>query len=94
MAMTRNEDCKKIESEVRPMLPDGFEVLCRQDDQTETFFITFTTEFGPTYFVDYKSQLTASAWLPFTSVAGTGAPIMITDDGITNAARFFRIRVQ
>jgi len=59
-----------------------------------TFFLTFTTEFGPTYVVDYKNQLTASAWLPFTSVAGTGAPITITDNSITNTARFFRIRLQ
>jgi hypothetical protein len=60
----------------------------------DTFFVTFTTEFGPIYFVDYKTQLTAPAWLPFTSVAGTGSPFTIIDDAITNAARFFRVRVQ
>ena len=58
-----------------------------------TFFLTFTTEFGPTYLVDYKDQLTGATWLPFTSVAGTGSPITISDNTITNTTRFFRVRV-
>jgi hypothetical protein len=59
-----------------------------------TLFLTFTTEFGPTYFVDYKNYLNAQAWTPLTSVSGTASPITVTDNGITNAARFYRIRLQ
>ena len=59
-----------------------------------TFFLTFSTEFGPIYFVDYKNQLNDQAWIPMTSVAGTGIPISVTDNGLTNSARFYRVRLQ
>jgi outer membrane protein assembly factor BamB len=59
-----------------------------------TFFLTFSTEFGPIYFVDYKDQLSAHAWIPMTSVAGNGSPISVTDNGLTNSARFYRVRLQ
>jgi outer membrane protein assembly factor BamB len=59
-----------------------------------TFFLTFSTEFGPIYYVDYKDFLSAQSWTPLTSVAGTGSPISITDNGLTNRSRFYRIRLQ
>jgi len=59
-----------------------------------TLSLTFTTEFGPTYFVEYKSSLTAPSWNPLTNVAGTGTPFTIVDNGTNQASRFFRLRLQ
>jgi outer membrane protein assembly factor BamB len=59
-----------------------------------TFFLTFPSEFGPTYYVDYKHDLNTPGWLNFTSVAGDGNPVTLSDSGVTNVARFYRVRVQ
>jgi len=58
-----------------------------------SLILGFTSEFGPNYFIDYKTDLTKQAWTPLTNVTGTGLPITITDSA-TNASRFYRIRLQ
>jgi hypothetical protein len=59
-----------------------------------TFMLTVPTEAGPTYVLEYKDNLEDSSWIVLTTVAGTGSPIPITDNGLTNATRFYRVRVR
>jgi hypothetical protein len=53
----------------------------------------FGTEFGPSYVVDFKSALTNAAWTPIRTNAGTGSPIIVTNQ-LTGSQGFFRIRLQ
>jgi len=60
----------------------------------ETFMLTVPTEVGPTYVVEYKDSLDDPTWKVLTTVAGTGSPIPITDNGLTSTVRFYRVRVR
>jgi hypothetical protein len=59
-----------------------------------TFTLTIPTEVGPIYVVEYKNDLEEPSWQVLTIIAGTGSPIPITDNGLTNTIRFYRVRVQ
>jgi hypothetical protein len=59
-----------------------------------TFMLTVPTEVGPTYVVEYKDDWEDPSWHVLTTIAGTGLAIPITDDGLTNATRFYRVRVR
>ena len=58
------------------------------------FTLTFPTEVGPAYRVESKYSLDDPTWELLTILNGTGSPLTITDEPSTNAARFYRIRVQ
>jgi endonuclease/exonuclease/phosphatase family metal-dependent hydrolase len=58
------------------------------------FTLSFPTEAGPTYTVEYKFSLDDTSWQVLTNVLGTGLPITITDNGLTNEMKFYRVRVQ
>ncbi len=60
----------------------------------DTATLVFTTERGPTYVVEYKLSLTDASWRELTRVAGTGSPTIVTDNGLTDAAKFYRIHVE
>jgi hypothetical protein len=60
----------------------------------ETFMLTVPTEVGPTYVIEYKDSLEDPAWKVLTTLSGTGLPIPITDNGLTNTFRFYRVRVR
>ena len=55
--------------------------------------LTLSTELGPTYSVEYKGSIGETQWHVLTSVAGTGAPITISD-GLTNQLRLYRVHVR
>jgi len=59
-----------------------------------TFELHFDTEFGPTYAVEYKETLDDPVWIELTATNGTGGPQTITDNGVTNAVRFYRLHVR
>jgi hypothetical protein len=59
-----------------------------------TFMFTVPTEVGPIYVVEYKDTLEDPAWHQLTILAGTGSSIPISDNGLTNTTRFYRVRVQ
>ena len=61
---------------------------------SETFMLTVPTEVGPTYVVEYKDTLEDHSWNVLTTIDGTGFPIPITDNGLTNETRFYRVRVR
>jgi hypothetical protein len=54
---------------------------------------SFSTEFGPSYVVDFKSSLTNAAWTPIQTNTGTGGPISVTNT-LTGREGYFRIRLQ
>src|SRR5258705_11423627 len=41
--------------------------------------LTFGSEVGPSYVVEYKTNLTSLTWTPLSTNAGTGAAITIAD---------------
>jgi len=58
------------------------------------FNLTFSTEAGPVYTVEFKNALDDSQWQTLTNAAGTGAPLAVLDAPLTNPMRFYRVRVQ
>jgi hypothetical protein len=52
------------------------------------------TEVGPTYVVEYKNDLEDPSWSVLTTLSGTGSSIPISDNGLTNTTRFYRVRVR
>ena len=59
-----------------------------------SFRLTFPTELGPTYEVEYKQDLNAPSWQLLTNVIGTGSPLTITNSSGTSATKFYRIKVR
>lgn len=58
------------------------------------FSLSFTTELGPSYVVEYKNDLNDPAWQTLTNVAGGGGTVTVADGSATNIARYYRIRLQ
>jgi hypothetical protein len=52
------------------------------------------TEVGPTYVVEYKNDLADPGWNVLATLSGTGLSIPISDNGLTNATRFYRVHVR
>jgi hypothetical protein len=61
---------------------------------SETFMLTVPTEVGLTYVIEYKDSLEDASWKVLTTLAGTGLAIPMTDNGLTNTTRFYRVRVR
>jgi hypothetical protein len=57
-----------------------------------TFLLTVPTEVGPTYAVEYKYDWEDPSRHVLTTITGTSSPVPLTDDGLTNTTRFFRVR--
>jgi hypothetical protein len=62
--------------------------------QSGDFLLTFPTEPGPTYVVEYKDTLDDPTWQTGPSFAGTGQPITVTNSAPTAVTRFYRIHLQ
>ena len=58
------------------------------------FELSFSTELGPVYVVDYKQNLDDPAWAELIETNGTGGPVTISDEVSTNAARFYRLHLR
>lgn len=61
---------------------------------SETFMLTVPTEVGLTYVIEYKDSLEDASWKVLTTLTGTGLAIPMTDNGLTNTTRFYRVRVR
>jgi len=61
---------------------------------TSAVGFSFPTVDGAIYVVEYKTNLTDSAWLELSRQAGVGAPILIEDTSPPGRSRFYRIRVE
>lgn len=61
---------------------------------TNSFQLTFPGEPSITYVTEYATNLTSPVvWTPLQTNYGAGAPIHVTDAGITNTVRFYRVRI-
>jgi hypothetical protein len=58
------------------------------------FRLTFGTELGPVYVVEYKSGTTDNAWHELSTVPGTGSPATVTNAPLTATVRFYRVKIQ
>jgi hypothetical protein len=55
--------------------------------------LTFATQSGKTYTVQYKSLLTAGTWNTLTTTNGTGANAVVADPS-SNGQRYYRLSIQ
>ncbi len=60
--------------------------------RTSEVEITWNSEAGKTYRIDYATTLQGGSWMPLaTSIAGTGGRLSFKDSVIEGAARFYRV---
>jgi len=60
---------------------------------TGKFTLSFGSQVGPSYVVDYKTNLTQAAWVPISTNAGTGSAITVTNNG-TNTQGYYIIQLK
>jgi len=58
------------------------------------FTLTFPTEVGLAYHVEYKSNLDDLIWQPLTNMDGTGSSVTVADPDLASVSKFYRIRRQ
>jgi fibronectin-binding autotransporter adhesin len=56
--------------------------------------VSFTSQVGPTYVVEYTDVLPAASWTLLSTRAGTGGTITVVDTTPSATGRFYRVRVQ
>ena len=56
--------------------------------------VSFPTQSGFTYTVQYKNNLTDATWTTLNSVSGTGSPATIVDSTTGLTHRFYRVSIQ
>jgi hypothetical protein len=55
--------------------------------------ISWPTQSGQTYQVEYTDDLTSGAWFPLSGpLPGTGVPILVTNSLTLSTQRFFRVK--
>ncbi|PYI84129.1 MAG: hypothetical protein DME26_13765 [Verrucomicrobia bacterium] len=59
-----------------------------------TLSLSFPTEIGPAYVVEWKGALTNGAWNQLVTNTGTGSPLTVPDSTLTDAQRYYRVRMQ
>lgn len=59
-----------------------------------TFTVSTPTQTGFSYVLEFKNALTDANWTAIQTNSGTGGPITLTDSGVTQPNRFYRVRVQ
>src|SRR5207249_3113153 len=55
--------------------------------------LSFPSQTGRSYAVEYKASLADGTWLTLTTVPGNGGMLTVTD-ALTASSRFYRVRVQ
>jgi hypothetical protein len=58
-----------------------------------TLSLSFATQAGPTYFVEYEDRLSDASWLVLETRVGDGSVMTVVDPAATAMSRFYRIRV-
>ncbi len=58
------------------------------------FNVSFNSQLGFNYFIEYKDDLGDSAWSQLTNAPGTGAPMTLDVAPSGGGKRFYRVRVQ
>jgi len=73
--------------DTRPSLSAGLNAA------TKTIGLTFPTQTGPTYALQYKNSLVNSNWQVWTNVSGTGRLLQLTIPTATAPMMYFRLLV-
>ena len=81
-------------SEIARLTPATSPTLLARSLNPAAFSLTFPTETGPDYVVECKSEVTSPQWEMLGTFAGTGWSLTMTNEGLTNAMRFYRVRVR
>jgi len=81
-------------SDVAKLMPAASPTITALSFDATGFSLSFPTEAGPNYAVEYSLNLDSPSWQVLTNVGGTGLPISIVDPGPTNAMKFYRVHVQ
>lgn len=56
------------------------------------FVLSFNSEIGSTYTVEYSSALPATGWHNLVTVPGNGSIVTVTNQNVPDAQRFYRVR--
>lgn len=75
------------------LLAASLPVLAAPTVSGSKFNLSISSQVGPGYVLDYKSNLVQSAWVPLQTNAGTGGTITFTP-AATNSQGFYIIKVQ
>ena len=59
---------------------------------TNGFSLTFPSQSGRVYILQYLTSLTGTNWISQPLVPGTGGPLILTDPSDTNQQRFYRVQ--
>jgi hypothetical protein len=60
----------------------------------ESVSISFDTVSGKSYFLEYRDATSDGPWNSITNVPGTGNLITLIDGPISDASRFYRVRIE
>jgi hypothetical protein len=82
-----NSDPAQLAQPARPQ-------LTAPELNLSTVYLSFPTEIGLVYEVQYKLALDDPAWHLLTTLNGTGGNLSITDNNVTDSTRFYRVRVR
>ena len=81
----------KLGATVTPIIPP---ILTKPSISGSTFSLSFNSQNGVKYFLEFKTDLTNSGWAGLQTVTGNGNEIRLTDSSATSRTRFYRIRVE
>ncbi len=56
--------------------------------------LSFASENGVKYFLEFKTDLTNPRWAELQTVTGNGNELTLTDSSATSRTRFYRVRVE
>jgi len=74
-------------------LTDSGPMITRMVRSATSFSLSFASQQGQTYSIEYKRHWTDSTWSSLTVLNGDGGTLMVSDPA-TEQSRFYRIRVQ
>jgi hypothetical protein len=60
----------------------------------QTVTLSFASEVGATYILEYKNALTDPVWTPLPPAPGNGGLLQVEDPGPLPPTRFYRLMIQ
>jgi hypothetical protein len=78
---------------VAPLVLDPT-IITRVMRTNGTTQVSFSTQLGRIYAVEFKDELTNAVWSALGPVAGTGSELTVEDGTASSPRRFYRVRVQ
>jgi uncharacterized protein YdaL len=77
-----------------PIAPSGQIAVTVADAGSGSVNLSFATQTGFNYYIEYKDSLLDTTWLQLTNVAGTGGVISVNAAGGSAGSGFYRVQVQ